>query len=148
MLYILLLGLIGLQFMSGDRPEVREDNPGDLMKVAEVSDEVASILKTSCYDCHSMETNYPWYTRITPVNGVIYHHIEEGREELNFSEWQTLPDRKKIRKLKEIAEEVEEEKMPLASYTLIHGGSDLSPDQIKILSDWAEQYSNQLLGEN
>lgn len=140
-----LLGLIGLQFFSGKAPEVRAENPGDLITTEAIQGPVADLLRAACYDCHSMETKYPWYTKVSPVNGVIFQHINEGREELNFSEWASMPKRTQIRKLKELAEELEEGKMPLASYTWIHSEAELTDDQKQILIDWANELSNSIL---
>lgn len=146
-LIILLLGLIGLQFFSGKAPEVRMENPGDLIANEAIEGPVADLLRAACYDCHSMETKYPWYTKVSPVNGVIFQHINEGREELNFSEWTSMPKRTQIRKLKEVAEELEEGEMPLASYTWIHSEAKLTDEQRQSLISWAESLSNSILSE-
>lgn len=100
---------------------------------------IKSILKKSCYDCHSNETHYPIYSYFFPVSVFLAHHVEEGREELNFSNWENLPANKKRKKLKEIKEEVEEKEMPLSSYTIIHKNAVLTAEDIKLLSDWADQ---------
>ncbi|HMV43572.1 MAG TPA: heme-binding domain-containing protein [Leptospiraceae bacterium] len=100
---------------------------------------IKSILKKSCYDCHSNETKYPLYSYIFPASVFLAHHVEEGREELNFSNWETLPANKKVKKLKEIKEEIEEKEMPLSSYTIIHREALLSKEEMNQIIEWADQ---------
>ena len=120
------------------------DNPDDILVNNEISQEVSDILKTACYDCHSNETSYPWYSYITPVSWFLFEHIEHGREELNFSEWSALRKSRKVRKLNEIGEEVSEGEMPLGSYLIMHSDADLSEEQRKMITDWAESFAVQV----
>ncbi len=99
---------------------------------------VANLIKTSCYDCHSNETIYPWYTNLAPVSWWIKDHINEARHHLNFSEWETYSSKKADHKLKECVEMVQEGEMPLYSYTLMHSNSSLSEDQKHALVVWFE----------
>ncbi|MEP2026185.1 heme-binding domain-containing protein, partial [Reichenbachiella sp.] len=96
------------------------------------------IIKTSCYDCHSYHTKYPWYTNVAPLSWWIGDHIEEGREHFNLSEWGAYSEKKALHKLEEFYEEVEEGEMPLTSYTLIHGEASLSDEQVKKLVTWVK----------
>ena len=139
--------VVGLQLFRGSPPEVSNQNPDDLIAVADLSPEISGILKSACYDCHSNESNYPWYTYITPISWWVFHHVEEGREELNFSEWASMEKRRKIRKLKEIREEVEEGEMPLNSYTIAHREAKLSEEEKQLILDWAEAFTAQVLEE-
>lgn len=91
--------------------------------------EVASLLKMSCYDCHSSQPAFPWYTHIAPVSWWIKHHIDEGQHELNFSDWGTYSNKKKNHKLEECIEMLEEDEMPLASYTWMHKEAKLTDAQ-------------------
>ena len=144
----LFLGvLLVIQFFRGTYPETVDENTSDLQTVSEVSSGIGQILNSACYDCHSMETNYPWYSKMAPVSWLIIDHIKEGREELNFSKWGEYPKRTKIRKLKDIAEEIEEHKMPLESYTLLHSEAKLSDKQREILVNWADEMSKTILSE-
>ncbi len=99
---------------------------------------VGKVLKNSCYDCHSNTTNYPWYAMIQPVSWWLNDHISEGKKELNFSEFANYTLSKQYRKLEEIKDEVQENKMPLESYTIIHGGAKLLPDDKNLLVTWVE----------
>jgi hypothetical protein len=88
-------------------------------------------LKSSCYDCHSNKTNYPRYSKINPVGMWLNHHIEEGKAELNFSNFAAYDKKNLDHKLEETAEEVAEGHMPLPSYTLVHADAKLSQEQVK-----------------
>ena len=96
------------------------------------------MLKNACYDCHSNNTNYPWYDRITPVNFWVQGHVDHGKGELNFSLWSTFSPKKKIHKLEECIEMIEEDEMPLESYTIMHGDAKFSEIQKKELINWLQ----------
>lgn len=99
-------------------------------------DEVSAILKRSCYDCHSNETAYPWYAQISPASWFLDGHIRDGREELNFSVWNTYAPKKRARKLEEICDEIRAGQMPLPSYLWIHGDAGLKTEEANLLCDW------------
>lgn len=141
---ILVVVLILIQFYPADKPEVKTDNPGDLLKTEQVPVKVAEILKNACYDCHSNEPNFPWYASIAPVKWWVYDHIEEGREELNFSEWASLDKGDKAEKLDDIGSEVDEGEMPLKPYPLTHPEARLSDEDKQLIIDWAESYAEDL----
>jgi hypothetical protein len=111
--------------------------PDDISHVVHVPADVQQILHTSCNDCHSNYTNYPWYTNIQPVGLWLDHHVDEGVDELNFSEFATYKRKRQLHKLDEIVEMIEEHEMPLSSYILIHTEAKLSDIQAKLLVDWA-----------
>ncbi len=102
------------------------------------NEKVKSILKRSCYDCHSNETRYPLYSYTFPASIFLAHHVEEGREELNFSNWEILSESKKATKAGDIIEELEKKEMPLFSYTLVHRDAILSSEEIEIIKNWAK----------
>jgi len=87
------------------------------------------MLKTSCYDCHSNQPTYPWYTNIAPVSWWIKHHINEGTHHLNFSIWGTYSEKRKNHKLEECIEMIEEDEMPMSSYKIMHAESKLTDTQ-------------------
>ena len=102
--------------------------------------EVQSILRRSCYDCHSNETRWPWYAYVAPVSWIVVHDVEEGRDELNFSSWEELsPERKRKRAEKSI-EEVEEGHMPLPKYLRLHSQTRVAPEELEILRGWAREH--------
>lgn len=144
---VVVLGIIALQFCVPPSPGNRLQNPNDFLLNNQIAPGAAGALRAACYDCHSMETKYPWYSQVAPISGFVFHHIEEGREELNFSDWQAYDKGKKLRKLKEIREEVEEGGMPLAPYALVHGEARLSADQKQLIVDWAGDFSKTISSE-
>jgi hypothetical protein len=119
----------GIQFIPAKRtnPDVAYDFDGPA--------KVKAILQKSCYDCHSNETRWPWYSYIAPASWLVSHHVEDGRKHLNFSEWEAMKDMGWIRR--EIHEEVAEGEMPMKSYLLLHSGAKVSAEELAILKHWA-----------
>ncbi|MCM5664132.1 heme-binding domain-containing protein [Galbibacter mesophilus] len=111
--------------------------PTDLLLVENVPEKVNATLTNVCYDCHSNHTNYPWYAGIEPLSYWLAGHIEEGKEHLDFSQWDLYSAKKKAHKLEEIAESVTEGWMPLESYKWIHKSANLSEEESKAVADWA-----------
>ena len=148
MLKKILIGLLAvfviMQFFRADLPEVIMENPEDILVNNEVPAEVKEILRTSCYDCHSNETVYPWYSYVAPVSYLVADDTRHGRQDLNFSTWESLDKIEKAEMLHEIAEEVEEGEMPLEIYTVTHGDAKLSKEQRELIEDWAEEMAESL----
>lgn len=137
-LKIVVAVLVVIQFFRIDKTTQPVDVTKDFVSLTNPPARVVEIIKTSCYDCHSDQTNYPWYTNIAPVSWWIGHHIEEGKEHLNFSNWASYSAKKADHKLEEFYEEVEEGEMPLKSYTFLHGAAKLSEENKEILINWVE----------
>ena len=108
----------------------------DFIAVTQTNPEVATILKNACYDCHSNQPTYPWYTSVAPVSWWIKNHINEGSKHLNFSIWQTYTVKRKDHKLEECVEMIEEGEMPINSYTWMHPEAKLTDAQKQLLIDW------------
>ena len=143
----LLVILVALQFFGPAAPETRAENPEDIFVLEQVDDDVTRLLRDACYDCHSMETEYPWYAHIAPVSWRIYAHVDHGREELNFSEWGSLKKIGKVKRLKDIEEVLEEGEMPLKDYLLLHPEAKLSDTQRESLMSWADGLSRKVMGK-
>jgi hypothetical protein len=133
-----LIALIVIQFFPPDKNENPAYSGHRLTDTYKVSDEVNDLLEVACYDCHSNNTRSMFYMNIQPVSYWIMHHVNEGKEELNFDEFGTYPLAKQYHKLEEISEMVEEEEMPLSSYTIIHEDASLSKTQREVLIGWAD----------
>ncbi len=118
-------------------------NPPAADPVVFTDPKAEQIAKKACYDCHSNNTRYPWYSNFQPVAWWLDSHINEGKEELNFSEYGKRTLVKRAKKLRKIAEEVEEGEMPLKSYTWIHKDARLTDQEKKIVIDWANNLSQQ-----
>ncbi|GIV32460.1 MAG: heme-binding protein [Saprospiraceae bacterium] len=140
-----LLGvLVVIQFFQIDKTNSPYDPSQDIIAQLQPPQQVAELLKSACYDCHSYETKYPWYTYIQPVGWWIKNHIEEGSKHLNFSIWGTYTPRRKDRKLEEIVEEVKTGHMPFASYTWVHSEARLTYEQRQSIVNWADEARRQL----
>ncbi|WP_313028323.1 heme-binding domain-containing protein [Soonwooa sp.] len=136
---VLLVAFIMIQFFPIDKinPEI---NPQmDFVNTKKPSITVAKILKTSCYDCHSNETKYPWYADIAPASWFLKNHIDEGRIKLNFSTWATYEPKRQAHKLEESIEMLEKDEMPLESYLLGHPEAKLTPETKKLLIEYFRQ---------
>lgn len=116
--------------LSSIEPFLAETNPPENVK---------TILKETCYDCHSNVTRYPWYNSITPVNYWMANHVEHGKKHFNVSTWEGNSIKRKDHKFEELIEMVEEKEMPLKSYTWVHSQANLTTDQIQSVVDWAKQ---------
>ncbi|GAB4340511.1 MAG: heme-binding domain-containing protein [Calditrichia bacterium] len=132
-LNVLIVALLLIQFIP-----VKRNNPTETAAL-QAPEAVAALLQRSCYDCHSNRTHWPWYSRIAPVSWLVSHDVQEGREELNFSQWGKYDDKKKNKMLHEIVEEVEKGKMPLKIYTLMHPHAKISETDLLILRDWLKK---------
>lgn len=134
----LLVALVALQLYRPAK-NVSEETPStDIVQTYGVPADVAATLQKACYDCHSNNTHYPWYSNIQPVGMWLAHHVDEGKDELNFSEFGNYKPRRKAKKMHEIVEEIEEGEMPLESYTLIHGEAKLTANEKQKLIEWAK----------
>lgn len=105
-------------------------------KTEKVPANVAAILKVSCYDCHSNNSRYPWYSELQPGAWFMAQHIKKGRDELNFDEFNNYSKRRKKAKIKSIISQIEKDEMPLKSYRMMHGNARLSADEKKELLDF------------
>jgi len=134
--YLIIL-LVVIQLYRPTKNESTEISKNSIFTTEVVPQNVQTILKTSCYDCHSNNTVYPWYNNIAPVSWILANHVDEGKHELNFDAWGTYSEKRKNHKLKAIKKHLEEREMPLESYLWIHHDAALSKSQIKEVIDWA-----------
>ena len=136
-LFFSLTVFLLLQFY---QPARNSDNgqvlPIHIAKVYNMPIKVQQILQNSCYDCHSNNTHYPWYSTLQPLRFLMEYHIKIGKENLNFSEWGNYSKRRQESKLDRIAKQIESNEMPLASYTLIHQKAKLSEQQKQEVITW------------
>lgn len=139
-----MVALIGIQFIP------RNPNQSDIVPVTDFIStynppkEVAAILRASCYDCHSNNTQYPWYNKIQPAAMYLEDHIAHGKEEFNFSEFGDYSDRRKKSKLKSFIRQVEQNEMPLESYTLIHRDAKVSNSDKKLVLNYIQKLLDSL----
>lgn len=131
--------LIAIQFIPLDLQNPAVEQGVDFFDVNPASPEIKNLVKASCYDCHSNETKYPYYFKIAPVNFWLKHHVNEGREHLNFSEWANYSQKRRTHKLEESSDEMSRNKMPLKSYIWFHSEADLTEAQKQQLIDFFNQ---------
>jgi hypothetical protein len=140
--------LIAIQLF---RPALNKSNQvpvSDISKMFTISDSVLSILKNSCYDCHSNNTIFPWYSNIQPMGWLMANHIRKGKKELNFSEFGGYSTRRQLSKLNGIINSIRDNIMPLPSYKLIHKNAILSINEKDQLIKWAQQARDSLSVKN
>ncbi len=135
-LVFLLIVLVGIQFIRIDKVNPISDPNQDFIQILNPPEEVAQMLKVSCYDCHSHQSVYPWYTNIAPISFWIKGHINHGRRHLNFSAWGSYDQNRAHHKLEECYEEVEEGHMPLPSYLWAHSDAKLTDEQRSAMVSW------------
>ena len=109
----------------------------DPQKEIQVPNEIGSLLKTSCYDCHSYQTTLPWYGNVAPVSWEVRSNIKEGRGWLNFQEWGNYTEEKKQKIYKGIVKSINL-RMPIPMYLKMHEEAKLTTEQRKAIKTWAE----------
>ena len=122
--------LVALQFKTVDRsnPPVQSD--------IGTSTEIKEILRRACYDCHSNETEWPWYSYVAPMSWFVAGHVDHARGHLNYSEWPAFDLEEQEHLFEEMWEMLSEGEMPLKSYTLIHRDARLTDDERAVLLEW------------
>jgi hypothetical protein len=132
-----LLVFILIQFIPIKDNQTNEINTFPVFPMKEAMNyqelEINTILKTSCYDCHSNRTNYPWYNKIAPISWYLANHIGGGKKKLNFSEWNSFTTKEKEYAGYEIIKVIEENRMPLSTYTLVHQEAKLSAEEKDVI---------------
>jgi len=131
--------LLLLQLYPLEKPSNTAVNPNDLLITEKVPENISTLLKKACYDCHSNESIFPWYSKIAPSKWLVYNHINEGREELNFSEWNTLNIDDKSELLDDISTIILEGEMPLKGYIILHSEANLSNTEREAIASWADE---------
>lgn len=141
---VLLVAFVGIQFIPTTRNQSDTVPSTDFMLVNNVPETIQKKLQVSCYDCHSNNTQYPWYNKIQPVAWFLEDHIKEGKAELNFNEWDSLSSRRKASKLRSIIKQIENGEMPLDSYTLIHSEATFTEAEEEELINFITQLKDSL----
>lgn len=129
----LALVLVGIQFV----PVAAMENPAVVADFDE-SQEVEAVLRRACYDCHSNEVKWPWYSRVAPASWLVARDVVEGRKAFNFSDWPEDEDDRQFNR-EQALEEVEEGEMPPWFYTPLHPEAKLTPKDLEILKKWAAE---------
>lgn len=138
-LLAILIVFIIIQFIQPARNNDGQVSPTDISNTYVIPKNVNTIFKNACYDCHSNNTNYLWYSNVQPIAWLIARDIKKGKEKLNFNEFGSLSSRKQISRLQEIENIIKAGKMPLPSYKLLHKNARITDDDNKTLIEWIEK---------
>lgn len=133
---LLLIIVIVMQFIQPKKNSGEAIGENDISKVYSMPESLHQTLVKKCYDCHSNSTKYPWYFHVQPIGWWLAAHVHDAKEELNFSEFKTYDRERVEHKLEELAEVVEDRSMPLKAYTLLHEGTEITPEDEKAIKGW------------
>ena len=137
-----IIGLAGLglfavlQFVPYGRDHT---NPAVVREPAWDRPATRALAVRACFDCHSNQTRWRWYTYVAPVSWLTVGHVNQGREDLNFSIWGSYGARMRETRLRAICRHSQDGSMPLPSYTLVHPETKLSPDEIRSICQWTDE---------
>ncbi|WP_315817484.1 heme-binding domain-containing protein [Paraflavitalea speifideaquila] len=143
-LLAILIILVVIQFIRPARNESGAITANDITQQYHVPEPITDLLKRSCNDCHTNHTRYPWYTNIQPVGWWMQEHVEDGKRNLNFSEFGTYKPKDQDHIMEEIIEVIEKNEMPLNSYLWMHGEAKLSEEDKEVLIAWAKQLKEEI----
>jgi hypothetical protein len=133
---VVALGFVVIQFFGPAKSNPPIDPSQTIDAQLRVTPQVSAIFARSCNDCHSNKTRWPWYSNVAPVSWLVIDDVNQGRAAMNLSEWGRNDKDWQSKKLRQMCEEVQDGAMPLNSYTPMHPGSKLSPEDVKTLCDW------------
>ena len=140
--------VVGIQFVRPQRENPPVDQSATISAQSAITPAVAALVKTSCFDCHSNETRWPWYSEVAPVSWLVAGDVRNGRNHLNFSEWGKYTKSKRVLKLGQIYEQVSKNGMPLEKYLYIHTDARLSAADRDSIVSWTEREQDLLTGGN
>ena len=132
-LVILLVAVVLIQFFPIDKNNPAPTPGMDFLKIKNTPESAATLIRNGCYDCHSNESKYPWYSNVQPIAWFLKDHIDEGRKELNFSTFAVYEPKRQIHKMEECIEMIEKKEMPLESYYIGHQDAKLTDQQRQML---------------
>ena len=147
-LVVLVVAFVIMQFFRIDKTNPAPTPGMDFLNIKKTPESTAKLIRNGCYDCHSNESKYPWYSNIQPVAWFLKDHIDEGRKELNFSNFATYEPKRQAHKLKEAAEFVENGEMPLESYLLMHPEAKFTEAEKKEMVDYFKYIEEEIRVSN
>lgn len=140
----LILAFVLIQFIGIDKTVPMMEGHLDFIEIEEPSKAVSVLIKTTCYDCHSYETKYPWYSNLAPISWILSNHVKEGREYLNFSTWGNYTKEVKKDLLYKSYKQIGARQMPLANYLLLHNEAKIENDQLESFYHWFKTKSENI----
>jgi hypothetical protein len=139
--------LVILQFFQPEQNSTPDNPELDMLSLVSPPEAAAKLIRKACYDCHSNQTNYPWYSRVSPVSWYLNKHIVKGKEDLNFSVYGHLDKADKIGLLADFCDVLDAGTMPLQSYTLLHEDARLTREERDMLCQWSEEEALKVMRE-
>jgi Haem-binding domain len=141
---VISLAVVFLLLQLTNPARVNPPVKSDLIASTHPPGPVAATLVAACYDCHSDQTRWPWYSHIAPMSWLIANDVNDGRENLNLSEWPADDAKRAARRLENMSEKIDYGEMPPKKYTAIHADANLTDSQRKALTDWLDAEADQL----
>lgn len=141
---VLLLVLVISQFIPIDKTNPPLEPANDFLVLTNADAKMATLFQSSCYDCHSHTTEYPWYTNVSPFSFWIAGHIRNARKNTNYSTWGDYTKNEKLARLQTTIEVISEKRMPAASYMMMHAQAKLSDENRTEMVDWLTKVQNEL----
>lgn len=135
-LFVLAILFVVIQFIQPPRNRSEQVAKSDISNAYVIPDHIHTLLKNACFDCHSNNTRYPWYSLIQPVGWLIAEDIENGKARLNFNEIGSLSPRRQASKLQQVENAIKDGSMPLGIYQLMHPSARLTDEERRLLIDW------------
>jgi cbb3-type cytochrome oxidase cytochrome c subunit len=144
---LVVIGVVTFIVIQFFQPEknISEITQNHIFKQEQLPENVQQTLKNACMDCHSNNTDYPWYNKIAPVSWMLNKHVTEGKKELNFSEWGEMDAYDKIGALEDIRQEIEQKTMPLKEYAALHKEAKLTDEKMAALIAWIDKKGGELV---
>ncbi|HSH18953.1 MAG TPA: heme-binding domain-containing protein [Draconibacterium sp.] len=139
-----IVAFVVIQFFQPEK-NLSTDTKNLIFLHEQIPEDVQQILKNACMDCHSNNTKYLWYHKISPVSWMVNKHIIEGKKELNFSEWGEMDDYDKIGAVEDIRQELEQKTMPIKQYVAMHKEAKLSDEDRTAIFAWLDKKGNELV---
>ena len=143
-LIIVIVFLVAIQFITIDKTNPPLEMSKDFISTTNPPSDLGTVIKSSCYDCHSHHTKYPWYSNVAPVSWLIKDHINNGRNHLNFSTWADYSEKKKDHKLEECIEMVKSGEMPMNGYVMLHDEAEITHENKMKLISWFTELRDSL----
>ncbi len=143
-LALILIVVIGAQFVRADRTNPPTRPQASLLAQKAMPPDVRAILERSCRDCHSNDTRWPWYSHVAPVSWMLLHHVNGGRDRMNYSEWTSYDTDDQDKFLNGMCSLTRKGRMPLPSYLWIHRDAKLSDGDVQALCAWSDKMRDTL----
>ncbi|HEX9657080.1 MAG TPA: heme-binding domain-containing protein [Bacteroidota bacterium] len=146
-LLVLLIVFVVIQFMQPARNQSGQVLQTEFSNTYSIPNNVYTLFKNACFDCHSNNTSYPWYSNIQPIGWILAKDIENGKAKVNFSEFGSLSSRRQISKLQGVENRIKDGTMPLPEYQFMHPSARLTEEERRLLIDWIQKTKDTLVSQ-